>query len=65
VTPNGQDEDPKENGKETSHPASPISDPQAQTPFEKFEEFVRRVVSVPKRVIDEREKEYQEGRHNK
>jgi hypothetical protein len=58
VTLSGQDEDQKEN-------ETPTNDPPAQTPFEKFEEFARRVVSVPKKIVDEREREYQEERHNK
>jgi hypothetical protein len=32
------------------------------TPFEKFREFTRKVVSVPKAEIDRREKEYQSER---
>ena len=36
-----------------------------QTQFEKFREFTRKVVSVPKTVIDRREKEYKEARKRK
>jgi hypothetical protein len=35
---------------------------QQPTPFEKFREFVRKVVSVPKSEIDRREAEYQRER---
>ncbi len=34
----------------------------AETPFEKFREFTRKVVSVPKAEIDRREKEYKKAR---
>jgi hypothetical protein len=33
-----------------------------KTPFEKFREFTRKVVSVPKAEIDRREKEYKKAR---
>jgi hypothetical protein len=36
--------------------------PEEKTPFEKFREFVRKVVSVPKSEIDRREAEYQRER---
>lgn len=36
-----------------------------ETPFEKFKEFTRKVVSVPKAEIDRREREYQESRKKK
>jgi hypothetical protein len=35
------------------------------TPFEKFRDFTKRVVSVPKTVIDQREKEYKAERKRK
>jgi hypothetical protein len=35
------------------------------TPFEKFREFVRKVVSVPKSEIDRREVEYKRMRKQK
>jgi len=38
------------------------SAPHVQTPFERFEEFARKVVSVPKAEIEERERAYQERR---
>jgi len=31
-------------------------------PFERFKEFARRIVSVPKSEIEEREQEYRSGR---
>ena len=34
----------------------------SETPFEKFREFTRKVVSVPKAEIDRREAEYQKSR---
>lgn len=36
--------------------------PTAPTPFERFEEFARKVLSVPKAEIDERERAYRENR---
>jgi len=38
------------------------NDKNQPTPFEKFREFTRRVVSVPKTEIDRREREYQKAR---
>ena len=35
------------------------------TPFEKFQQFTKKVLSVPKTEIDRREKEYQKGRNKK
>jgi hypothetical protein len=35
------------------------------TPFEKFRDFTKRVVSVPKAEIDRREKEYRAARKRK
>lgn len=35
---------------------------EAETPFEKFREFTRKVVSIPKSEIDQREAEYQKAR---
>ena len=40
--------------------ATPESPP--ESPFQRFEEFARRVISVPKAEIDERERAYREGR---
>lgn len=39
--------------------------PDHPTEFEKFRDFTKRVVSVPKAVIDQREKEYQKARKQK
>ncbi len=36
--------------------------PPETTPFEKLSELTRRVLSVPKKEIDEREREYKEHR---
>jgi hypothetical protein len=36
--------------------------PTEKTPFQRFEEFARKVVSVPKAEIDERERAYREKR---
>ena len=33
-----------------------------ETPFDKFREFARKVISVPKSEIDRREKEYKKAR---
>jgi hypothetical protein len=37
----------------------------ADTPFEKFRQFTKKIVSVPKAEIDRREKEYKKARANK
>jgi hypothetical protein len=39
--------------------SSPSED---ETPFQRFEDFARRVISVPKSEIEQREREYQENR---
>jgi hypothetical protein len=39
--------------------------PAPKTPFQAFEEFARKVVSVPKATIDERERVYQEERRKR
>jgi hypothetical protein len=38
---------------------------QKETPFEKFRQFTKKIVSVPKEEIDRREAEYQKARKNK
>jgi hypothetical protein len=53
-----KDADPGKAGK-----GSPSPDPlpySSQTPSERFEEFARKVVSVPKAEMDERERTYRE-----
>lgn len=40
----------------------PPPSPDTQSPFERFEEFARRVVSVPKTELDRREKAYRDKR---
>lgn len=44
------------------NPDSPLTD---QTPFQRFEDFARKVISVPRREIEEREQAYQENRKGK
>jgi hypothetical protein len=38
---------------------------QSETPFEKFQQFTRKIVSVPKAEIDRREAAYKKARKNK
>lgn len=38
---------------------------QPETPFEKFRNFTKKIVAVPKSEIDRREAEYQKARKNK
>jgi hypothetical protein len=55
------------NGKgagEEKETAANASDPPEPSSFERFEEFARKVVSVPKATIDERERAYRESRRN-
>jgi hypothetical protein len=44
--------------------ASPDPPPPEQTPFQKFEEFARRVISVPKSEIERRERTYRETKES-
>jgi hypothetical protein len=39
---------------------NPDSSPSEQTPFQRFEEFARRVVAVPRAEIEDRERAYKE-----
>lgn len=55
---NAKDADPGKAGKGSPSP-DPLT-PSPQTPFERFEEFARKVVSVPKAEMDERERAYRE-----
>jgi hypothetical protein len=41
------------------------TNPGNKTPFEKFRQFTKKIVSVPKAEIDRRENEYQKDRKNK
>jgi len=41
------------------------SSPPGPSPFERFEEFARKVVSVPRATIEERERAYRESRKPK
>jgi hypothetical protein len=36
-----------------------------ETPFEKFRQFIKKIISVPKAEIDRREQEYKKARKNK
>jgi hypothetical protein len=56
VRENGKAADPEKAGRASPDP------PSSQTAFERFEEFARRVISVPKTEIEERERLYREGR---
>ncbi len=51
---------PKEKDAGSGEPGtkSPDSPSPEQTPFQRFEEFARRVISVPKTEIEERERAY-------
>jgi hypothetical protein len=51
----GKDAVPERAEKESPDP--PAS---AQTPFQRFEEFARKVVSVPRSEMDERERAYRD-----
>lgn len=54
-----------ERGKERSpdcpdpEPSSPVDE---KTPFQRFEEFAKRIISVPKKEIEEREHAWQDKR---
>jgi hypothetical protein len=55
---------PDTNGKDADHPKEENgagSDP-PKSPFELFEEFARKVVSVPRATIEERERAYRQER---
>jgi hypothetical protein len=43
-------------------PDPPPTSDDEKTPFQRFEEFTKRVISVPKTEIDKRERAYREGR---
>ncbi|HZT41635.1 MAG TPA: hypothetical protein VFA07_05580 [Chthonomonadaceae bacterium] len=45
--------------------ASSHTTPAEQTPFEKFDEFTRRIMSVPKKEIDEKEAEWKKKQAGK
>jgi hypothetical protein len=59
---NDKDADPEKAGKGSASP-DPLSPP-PQTPFERFEEFARKVVSVPKSEVEARDREYRK-RHDR
>lgn len=54
--------DDKDAESEKAGRESPDPPAQEKTPFERFEEFARKVISVPKSEIDERERKYREQR---
>jgi hypothetical protein len=56
---NEKDADGEAAGRESPEP------PTGQTPFQRFEEFARKVISVPKAEIDEREREYRRKREGR
>jgi hypothetical protein len=39
--------------------------PEIETPFEKFRQFTKKIVSVPKAEIDRRERQYKKDRARK
>lgn len=54
---NDKDAESEKAGRASPDPPSP-----GQTPFERFEEFARKVLSVPRAEIEEREKAYRAKR---
>lgn len=48
--------------KEKEEESGTSPEPSGQTPFERFEEFARKVVSVPKSEIEKRERAHKEQR---
>lgn len=56
MTPNKNEKDA--GGEERS----PDTSPSDETPFERFEDFARKVLSVPKAEIEERERAYRAKR---
>lgn len=55
---------PKETDAVNGEPASKATQesPSSESPFQRFEEFARRIISVPKADIDERERAYKGSR---
>jgi hypothetical protein len=58
VTHRGKGADPEKAGTGSPSPDPPSSS--LQTPFERFEKFARKVVSVPRSEMEERERAYRE-----
>jgi hypothetical protein len=58
---------PKEKDAGSGEPEanSPDSPSPEQTPFQRFEEFARRVISVPRAEIEERERAYRGEREER
>jgi hypothetical protein len=46
-------------------PSAPSPDASEQTPFERFVDFARKIVAVPKAEIDEQERIYQSQRRTR
>jgi hypothetical protein len=53
---------PREKDAASGEPGKPDPPPEDQTPFQRFEEFARKVISVPRAEIEERERAYREKR---
>lgn len=56
MSKNGKAAEPEKAGRASPDP------PSSQTPFERFEAFARKVLSVPKAELEKRERAYQESR---
>lgn len=50
------------NGKDEESVKPERASPEAQAPFDRFEEFARKVVAVPKSEYDAQERRYQKSR---
>ncbi len=59
MTLNENERDAANDGEEKANPEPSRT---TQTPFERFEDFARQILSVPKAEIEERELTYQEAR---
>ena len=53
---------PREKDAASGEQEKPDPSSQDQTPFQRFEEFARKVISVPRAEIEERERSYRERR---
>jgi hypothetical protein len=60
LDPNGKDAG---NGGAEEKDKAGSDPPVSPTPYERFEEFARRVISVPRAEVEERERVYKEGRN--
>jgi hypothetical protein len=50
------------NAKDEENAEPERASPEAQTPFDRFSEFARKVVAVPKKEADEQERRYRKSR---